>query len=79
MNTWHGYTPDGHELVVQREHDSWTVRCGANKAQNRILDVALIEAIRSDKDLVAHAREIDYGAWIRTQADRIEEELGQAK
>jgi len=79
MDTWHGYTPDGHELVVRRELGSWTVRCGANNAQNRILDVALIEAIRADSDLVAHAREIDYGAWIRAQADRIEVELGQAE
>jgi hypothetical protein len=40
--------------------------------------VALIEAIRADSDLVAHAREIDYAARIRAQADRIEEELGHA-
>jgi hypothetical protein len=79
MDTWRGYTPDGHELVVRRERDLWTVRCGANKAQNRILDVALIEAIRADNHLVAHARAIDYGAWMRAQADRIEEELGQPK
>jgi hypothetical protein len=77
MDTWHGHTPDGHELVVRRERDSWTVRCGINKAHSRILDVALIEAIRADSDLVAHAREIDYAARIRAQADRIEEELGQ--
>jgi hypothetical protein len=77
MDTWHGHTPDGHELVVRRERDSWTVRCGINKAHSRILDVALIEAIRADSDLVAHAREIDYAARIRAQADRIEQELGQ--
>ena len=65
--------------MVRRELGSWTVRCGANNAQNRILDVALIEAIRADSDLVAHAREIDYAAWIRAQADRIEVELGQAE
>jgi hypothetical protein len=78
MDTWHGYTPDGRELLVRREDGSWTVRCGANQSQNRILDVALIEAIRADSDLVAHAREIDYAARIRAQADRIEEELGHA-
>jgi hypothetical protein len=65
--------------VVCREHDSWTVHCGADEAQNRILDVALIEAIRADGDRVAHAREIDYAAWIRAEADRIEEELGRAR
>ncbi len=79
MDTWHGHTPDGRELVVRREHDSWTVRCGTNEAQNRILDVALIEAIRADSELVAQAREINYAAWIRTQADRIEDELGHAE
>jgi len=79
MNTWHGYTPDGRELLVRRGHGSWTVRCGANQSQSRILDVALIEAIRAASDLVAHAREIDYAAWIRVQADRIEEELGRAE
>jgi len=78
-NTWHGYTPDGRELLVRRERDSWTVRCGAREAQNRILDVALIEAIRADSDLAAHKREIDYAVWVRAQADRIEEELGQAE
>jgi hypothetical protein len=79
MDTWHGYTPDGRELLVRREHGSWTVRCGANQSQSRILDVALIEAIRAATDLVAHAREIDYAALIRAQADRIEEELGRAE
>ena len=43
MDTWHGYTPDCHELALRRERGLWTVRCGANKAQNRILDGALIE------------------------------------
>jgi hypothetical protein len=79
MDTWHSHTPDGHEFEVRRERDSWTVRCGANKAQNKILDVALIEAIRADSDIVAHKREIDYAAWTRAQADRIEEELDQAE
>jgi hypothetical protein len=76
MNTWHGYTPDGRELVVRREHDLWVVRCGSNESQNRILDVALIEAIRTDNDLAAHARQIEYAAWVRAQAAQIEEELG---
>ena len=79
MDAWHGYTPDGRELLVRREDGSWNVRCGATQSQSRILDVALIEAIRADSDLVAHAREIDYAARIRAQADRIEEELGHAE
>jgi hypothetical protein len=79
MDTWCGYTPNGHELVVRRERDGWTVRCGANEAQNRVLDVALIEAIRADNDLAAHAHEPNYAAWIRAQADRIEAELAGAQ
>jgi hypothetical protein len=76
MNIWHGYTPDGRELVVRREHDFWVVRCGSNESQNRILDVALIEAIRTDGDIAAHARQIEYAPWVRAQAAQIEEELG---
>jgi hypothetical protein len=75
MKTWHGYTPDGRELVVRREPDSWTVRCGPNEAHGKSLDVALIEAIRAENELLARARDIDYAAWIRAQADRIEAEL----
>jgi hypothetical protein len=76
MNIWHGYTPDGRELVVRREQDLWVVRCGSNESQNRILDVALIEAIRTDNDLAAHARHIEYATWVRAQAAQIEEEVG---
>ena len=75
MNTWHGYTPDGRELVVRREQDSWIVQCGSSESQNRILDVALIEAIRTENDLTAHARQPEYAAWVRAQAAQIEEEL----
>lgn len=76
MNTWHSYTPDGRPLVVRFERDTWAVRCGASETRNRILDVALIEAIRTESDLVLRVRETDYPAWIRAQADRIQEELG---
>ena len=76
MSAWHGYTPDGRELVVRRELESWIVRCGTNESQNRILDVAMIEAIRGGDSTVAHARHADYAAWVRTQAAQIEEELG---
>jgi hypothetical protein len=79
METWHGYTPDGRELVVRREHDSWSVRCGSNKTNNRILDVALIEAIRAHDDLIAHTHKVDYASWIRAQAARIEAELGRTR
>ena len=75
MNTWHGYTPDGRELIVRREHDSWLVQCGSSESRNRILDVALIEAIRTENDLAAHVRQPEYAAWVRSQAAQIEEEL----
>jgi hypothetical protein len=75
MNTWHGYTPDGRELEVRRERDSWFVKCGSSESRNRVLDVALIEAIRTENDLTAHARQTEYAAWVRAQAARIEEEL----
>lgn len=78
MNTWHGYTPDGRDLVVRREGDSWFVKCGSSASRNRVLDVALIDAIRTDNDLIAHARQTEYAAWVRAQAARIEEELGRA-
>jgi hypothetical protein len=76
MSTWHGYTPDGRELVVRREPESWLVRCGASESRNRILDVAMIEAIRGRDHTVAHTRHSDYAAWVRAQAAQIEEELG---
>jgi hypothetical protein len=76
MSTWHGYTPDGRELVVHREPDSWVVRCGSSESRNRILDVAMIEAIRSGNAVVhAHAQHTEYAAWVRAQAAQIEEEL----
>jgi hypothetical protein len=78
MNTWHGYTPDGRDLVVRREGDSWFVKCGSSESGNRILDIALIDAIRTDNDLVAHARRPVYASWVRAQAALIEEELGRA-
>jgi len=77
MNTWQGYTPDGRELVVRREHDAWIVQCGGDESRNWVLDVALIEAIRTDSDLMTHVRQIEYAAWVRAQAAQIEEELGQ--
>ena len=72
MDTWHGHTPDGRELVVHRERDHWTVRCGAEEAENSILDVALIGAIRADSNRLAHSHEIDYAVWTRELADQIE-------
>lgn len=75
MNTWHGYTPDGRELVVRREDDLWVVRLNGNEVRNRILDVALIEAIRAENELAVHSGHFEYAAWVRAQAAQIEEEL----
>jgi hypothetical protein len=68
---WIGYTPDGRRLVVRREHGIWLV--SSNEAQpvrHRILDLALIAAIRPDVD--AHSLDVDYGEWTRLIADSIE-------
>lgn len=75
MNTWHGYTPDGRELVVRREDDLWVVRLNGNEVRNRILDVALIEAIRAENELAVHTGHFEYAAWVRAHAAQIEEEL----
>jgi hypothetical protein len=55
---------------------AWAVSCGADgEAQNRLLDVALIEAVRKDADFAAHSSPFDYATWARSLADRIEREL----
>ena len=46
---WTGFTPAGQWLVVERVRDDWVVRRDDSMAvRDRLLDVALIEAIRSD-------------------------------
>jgi hypothetical protein len=74
MSDWHTYTPDGRELFISHGEDEWVVRCGSQQARSRILDVALIEAIRADDELFTHGRRTAYAAWIRAQAERIEQE-----
>jgi hypothetical protein len=76
MHEWIMETPDGRRLTVRREQEAWVVRCGeGEETRNRLLDIALIDAIRDNVDLIAHSAEIDYGAWTRAIADRIECEL----
>jgi hypothetical protein len=48
------------------------VSCGEDEARSDLLDVAMIEAIRGDAAVYAHSPRIEYGPWIREQADRIE-------
>lgn len=71
---WSTYTPDGRELLVSELDGVWTVRCGSGLAQSRILDVAMIEAIRADADFFTHTRRGEYAAWVRAQSARIEQE-----
>jgi hypothetical protein len=54
-------------------------QCGRGRpARSKLLDIALIEAIRLDPDLIGHTREPDYAAWTRDQADRIERDVADA-
>jgi hypothetical protein len=67
---WVGFTPDGQRLVVRREDDLWVVTSDAGgRVRHRLLDVALIEAIRAD--VRAHSIGVDYGEWTRLIADNI--------
>lgn len=72
---WHSELPDGREVVVRLRRDYWSVRCGRAEARSDNLDVALAQAIRAETDGAMQAREIDYPAWIRSAADKIEHEL----
>lgn len=69
---WHSSTPDGRELVVQRRGKLWLVHCGPFHAINRNLDVALMTAMRADRETEAHSVEADYPAWARVVADKID-------
>lgn len=72
MTQWVAQTPNGHELRVRRAGDTWIVSCGEDEARSDLLDVAMIEAIRGDAAVYAHSPRVEYGPWIRAQADRIE-------
>lgn len=54
----------------------WVAKCGlGNEARSTLLDVALIEAIRHDFEVVGQGLESDYAEWTRLQADRIERDV----
>src|SRR6185503_21378820 len=75
MNEWSSYTPEGRPLVVRREQAGWVAKCGDGpEARSELLDLALIEAIHRDHDVVGHAAGVDYGKWARETADSIERE-----
>ena len=80
MYQWTTLTPDGRRLVVTRESDIWTVVCeGSSEARSELLDVALIEAIRSESAGGGDLRTIDYAGWTRALADHFEREAAQAE
>jgi hypothetical protein len=72
MTQWVAQTPNGRELRVRRAGDTWIVSCGQDEARSDLLDVALFEALRGDSAVYAHSPSVEYGPWIRTEADRIE-------
>ncbi|HYU52326.1 MAG TPA: hypothetical protein VEK37_05250 [Gemmatimonadaceae bacterium] len=77
MPQWTTFTPDGRLLVVSRKKDGWTVVCGERgSAQHDLLDVALIDAIRKDADVVGHSMRIDYATWARALADQLQRSAG---
>jgi hypothetical protein len=64
------YTPGGQRVVVERHGDVWTVTCDdRDPVRHRLLDVALIEAIRDD--VQAHWGRIEPGHWTRLISDTI--------
>jgi hypothetical protein len=75
VSEWRLETPDGRELVVRRTGDVWHARCRDTEAESRLLDVALMEAIRADSEVVAHKHVQELPLWVRTQAALIEERL----
>jgi hypothetical protein len=75
MSGWTTFTPDGRRLVVGRHGNGWTVECAERAhVQHAFLDVALIEALRKDADVVGQSMRIDYAQWTRALADRIQRE-----
>jgi hypothetical protein len=79
LRDWVRYTPDGLRVNVRRGVDTWIVSCGdGGEVRSPVLDVALIEAIRGVRAIVAHPSATTYGAWTRAQADQIEREHRRA-
>jgi hypothetical protein len=78
MQEWNSFTPDGRRLVVRREEQAWVVSCDdGSESRSDSLDVALIDALRRGRDVVAHSSGIELAEWTRQLADRIERELGR--
>ncbi len=71
VSEWHSELPDGRGVVIQRRGEHWLVRCGHSQSRSENLDVALSQAIRADTDVVGHAGDVDYGAWVRGVAHKL--------
>jgi hypothetical protein len=79
MIEWETRTPEGLPLLVTREKGTWIVRCGnGDEGRSELLDVALFEAIRGGS-VIAHSAPVEYGAWIRELADKIETQSGTTR
>lgn len=68
---WHSELPDGRDVVIRRSGEHWFVRCGHSRSRSENLDVALAQAIRADTDVLGHAGEVDYAAWVRGMANKL--------
>lgn len=67
---WEVYTPAGQRLTVEHDDGIWVATCnGGDPVRHRLIDVALIEAVRSD--VKAQWRSVDPGKWTRVMADVI--------
>ena len=56
----------------------WVAKCGDGpEARSELLDLALIEALHRDHDVIGHAAGVDYGKWARKTADSIEREYSE--
>lgn len=69
-HTWEGYTPAGQRVIVGRRDHVWVVTCDDGEpVGHRLLDLALIEAVRNDGQ--AHWYGIEPGRWAGVIADVI--------
>jgi len=68
---WHSELPDGRDVAIRRTDEDWIVDCGESRARSQNLDVALVQAIRAEGEVAAHAREVRYAAWARDLADAL--------
>jgi len=72
VQEWSTYTPDGRRLFIRRNGEGWIVQCDEGEPmRSRLLDVALIEAMREEPEVAAHHASVDYAKWVRQLADSL--------